>query len=170
MGSEITSLAMAPDSVFAAAGQYVGRYVRGKEVGRFVLDQRPSKRSSSSGFSSSSSASSSSDSEDEDEESNIELRNMVLFGSTLVALASDGSKMFVWDVPKLADAKRAPAPDADKPPPITPYATLSFPDGFIASAIVHPASYLNKVVVGSQSGQLAVWNTRTGSARSSFGL
>lgn len=179
MGSPITSLALTQDSVLAAAGQSVGRYVRGKEVGRFVLAsdgrrrQRPRASSSASNSSYESSASSSSSPlaslpGTDEEESALTLDKLTVFGTTLVALVSDGSRMFVWEIPKLADAKRPPAPGSDPPESQTPYATLSFPAGFIATSIVHPASYLNKVVVGSTSGEIAVWNTRTGCYNPSF--
>ncbi|KWU42006.1 putative WD-repeat protein [Rhodotorula sp. JG-1b] len=117
-GKELTSLAVLNESVFAAAGDTVIRYVRGKEIGRFVTRLG-------------------------------ELNNLLLFGNTLMALSSSGRRMYVWDE-------------------VTPYATLEMPQGFTATKLVHPASYLNKVVVGSQEGELAVWNIRTGSCIHTF--
>lgn len=186
MGAPITSLAISMDSVFAAAGNFVGRYVRGKEIERFVLSSAAassrtsttsdSDSDSSSGSSSSSSSDSDSDSDsdmdDEDELSPIaeSIGTLTLFGSTLVALSSTGKRMYVWDIPayanpaskdpKAAEQEDAPTPTSKKP--ITPYATLDFPAGFTATKVVHPASYLNKIVVGSKEGELAVWNVRTG--------
>lgn len=34
--------------------------------------------------------------------------------------------------------------------------------GFVPSALAHPPTYLNKVVVGSEGGALQLWNVRTG--------
>lgn len=174
MGAPITSLAMSMDSVFAAASNIVGRYVRGKEVGRFVLSTTPSSRADSDSDSDSSSDSDDdSDSDSDSDDSDMgdappvaeTLTSLTLFGTTLVALSSSGSRMYVWDVPHLVNpASKAPSASDSTPTaePVTPYATLDFPTGFTASKIVHPASYLNKVVVGSKEGELAVWNVRTG--------
>lgn len=200
MGKEISSLAVLNESVFAAAGDFVGRYVRGKEVGRFIVgslptydsDSESTATSSSSSTSSTASSSSSSDSDDSDDDDDAadpsaqpeSLGNLILFGNTLVALSSTGKRMYVWDVPPYvkpaskdplaSNGKAAHGDDEDvnggsetdesevDDGAITPYATLEFPDGFSATKVVHPASYLNKVVVASKEGALAVWNVRTG--------
>ncbi len=84
--------------------------------------------------------------------------------------------MHIWDIPPLVNpASVDPAKAADDQPQaststavapvattVTPYLTVEFPPGFTASTVVHPSSYLNKVVVGSKEGELAVWNVRTG--------
>lgn len=158
MGAPITSLAISFDSVYAAAGSYIGRYVRGKEVGRFVLST-----SSPSSASSSSSGSDSDSDSDMDDDSPLAptITHLTLFGTTLVALSLDGRKMFVWDVPAIVNPASVKEPTASTSAGTTPYATIDFAPGFTASKIVHPASYLNKVVVGSREGALAVWNVRT---------
>ncbi|GAA6006013.1 rRNA-processing protein UTP21 [Rhodotorula paludigena] len=202
MGKEITSLAVLNESVFAAAGDFVGRYVRGKEVGRFVVGSRASYASSSdsdsdsdaslsAASSSSASSSSSSDSDDDDDSDATApetLSNLLLFGNTLVALSSTGKRLYVWDVPPyVKPASRDPlangGKNAEEDPEnagsdtdedeaqeerTTPYAVLEMPVGFTATKVVHPASYLNKVVVGSKEGELAVWNVRTGSCIHTF--
>jgi U3 small nucleolar RNA-associated protein 21 len=38
---------------------------------------------------------------------------------------------------------------------------ISFQKDFIATTILHPATYLNKVVIGGANGELQLWNTRT---------
>ncbi|GAA5820800.1 hypothetical protein JCM11251_003166 [Rhodosporidiobolus azoricus] len=199
MGKEITSLAVHNESVFAAAGNFVGRYVRGKEVARFVVSGGPgtngydsddsSSSSGSSALSSSASSSSDSDSDSSDDDSSPTsssfssetLSSILLFGNTLLALSSSGRRMYVWDIPphvKPASTDPALVPegekledeDADDADGVshTPYATLEFPVGFTATKVVHPASYLNKVVVGSKEGELSVWNVRTGSCIHTF--
>ncbi|BGP25126.1 rRNA-processing protein utp21 [Rhodotorula toruloides] len=202
MGKPITSMAVLNESVFAAAGNVVGRFVRGKEVGRFVtgagktngaydsdFDSSDSGSSSSAGSSSSSSASSSNDSDSDDEEDSVppfpeSLGHLVLFGNTLIALSSTGRRMYVWDVPPhIKPASKDPlAKDGDAEKDVagsetdedhhrrtvTPYATLEFPTGFTATKMIHPSSYLNKVVVGSKEGEIAVWNVRTGSCIHTF--
>ncbi|CAM9879754.1 unnamed protein product, partial [Phaeothamnion confervicola] len=39
---------------------------------------------------------------------------------------------------------------------------IALPPGFVPSALVHPPTYLNKVVLGSTAGVLGLWNIRTG--------
>jgi U3 small nucleolar RNA-associated protein 21 len=194
MGKPITSMAALNESVFAAAGNMVGRYVRGQEVGRFVTgagrtngayddSESSGSHSSSSASSSSASSSSSNDSDSDDDDDSLSpipesLDNLVLFGNTLVALSSTGRRMYVWDVPPYtkpaskdplakdgADVEDVAGSETDEEEDdrtVTPYATLEFPTGFTATKVIHPASYLNKVVVGSKEGELAVWNVRTG--------
>lgn len=45
---------------------------------------------------------------------------------------------------------------------------VTFHSSFSATAFMHPATYLNKVLVGSQQGELQLWNIRTGSLLHSF--
>ncbi|CEQ42504.1 SPOSA6832_04318, partial [Sporobolomyces salmonicolor] len=189
MGKEIASLAVLNESVYAAAGDFVGRYVRGKEVGRFVVatpgDDSDDDSVASPAVSSSSSSSSSSDSDSDDDDSHPStapetLSNLLLFGNTLLALSSTGRRMYVWDIPPYTKAASkdpfaaaADEEDSDEEKEqddgvVTPYATLEFPTGFTATRVVHPASYMNKVVVGSKEGELAVWNVRTGSCIHTF--
>lgn len=168
--------------MFASAGDSVIRYVRGKEIGRFVTRSLGFSRSGSASSSGSRSDAESSDADSSDEETDDsssdssdddentdssnrggELNNLLLFGNTLMALSSSGRRMYVWDVPPYVkpaskDLEEAEAADEE----VTPYATLEMPQGFTATKLVHPASYLNKVVVGSKEGELAVWNIRTG--------
>ena len=39
--------------------------------------------------------------------------------------------------------------------------TIQFEVGFTATSILHPATYLNKVLVASSEGKLQLWNIRT---------
>ena len=39
--------------------------------------------------------------------------------------------------------------------------TIDFDNGFTATLILHPATYLNKVLVASSQGTLQLWNIRT---------
>lgn len=40
-------------------------------------------------------------------------------------------------------------------------ASIQFDPGFTATSIIHPATYLNKVLVASNEGSLQLWNIRT---------
>ncbi|GAA5893733.1 rRNA-processing protein UTP21 [Sporobolomyces salmoneus] len=184
-GKEIESLAVHNESTFAASGNRIGRFVRGKQVGEFItrgISPNYEEDSDSSG------SSSSSEEEEEDDEKSEEeevLSEMVLFGNTLVALSKEKRRMYVWDIPPYsnpaskdpllaeADAKMEEedeSSDEENDGQVTPYAVLEFPTGFTPTKVVHPASYLNKVVVASKEGDLAVWNIRTGSCIHTFSL
>lgn len=178
MGQEIESLMVHNESTFAASGNKVGRFVRGKLVAHFVtngfLDPRRDDSDRSSSSSSSSDTESEEDEEDEERDDEREiLSELVLFGNTLVALSKERRRMYVWDVPPYANpaskdplvvaaAARDDDSDDNDDGRVTPYAVLEFPTRFTPTKVVHPASYLNKVVVASKEGQLAVWNVRTG--------
>jgi hypothetical protein len=40
-------------------------------------------------------------------------------------------------------------------------ATIQFDIGFTATSILHPATYLNKILVASSEGDMQLWNIRT---------
>ncbi|KAI6109594.1 Utp21 specific WD40 associated putative domain-containing protein [Pisolithus sp. B1] len=72
------------------------------------------------------------------------LSSLILFGSHLLVLTEDGTHMLIWDglSPSL-------------------FATIDFDIGFTAVRMLHPATYLNKVLVASREGQMQLWNIRT---------
>jgi len=42
------------------------------------------------------------------------------------------------------------------------YMQLELGENFTVSAIVHPSTYLNKILLGSEEGALQLWNIKTG--------
>lgn len=38
---------------------------------------------------------------------------------------------------------------------------ISFNEDFTASSLLHPSTYLNKVLIGSREGVLQLWNIKT---------
>ncbi|KAH7889440.1 Utp21 specific WD40 associated putative domain-containing protein [Phlebopus sp. FC_14] len=72
--------------------------------------------------------------------------SIILFGSQLLALTEDGQRMLVWDI-------------SDSEPLLL--STTQFDIGFTAVMVLHPATYLNKVLVASSEGDLQLWNIRT---------
>lgn len=88
---------------------------------------------------------------------------MVIFGSLLLALAEDGGRMLVWDVSR--DGEDSPSKALPRTPDFTLEpsfsCTIQFDIGFTAVMILHPATYLNKVLVASSEGDLQLWNLRT---------
>lgn len=73
------------------------------------------------------------------------LGNLLIFGEQIVALKHDGTGMCVWN---MASGEL----DND----------ITFHSSFTATSIMHPATYLNKVLLGSREGELQLWNIRTG--------
>ncbi|CAG9464933.1 unnamed protein product [Pedinophyceae sp. YPF-701] len=70
---------------------------------------------------------------------------LMTLGDQLLSLAADG-ELAVW-----ADAEW----DA-------PETTLRMPEGFVPTCMVHPDTYLNKVLVGAQDGRMQLWNFASG--------
>ncbi|KAF9063827.1 Utp21-domain-containing protein [Rhodocollybia butyracea] len=74
----------------------------------------------------------------------VVLSFITIFGTQLLALTEDGRKMFCWDVAEGALE-----------------ATIEFDNDFTATYILHPATYLNKVLVSSSQGAIQLWNIRS---------
>ncbi|TFK63228.1 Utp21-domain-containing protein [Pluteus cervinus] len=111
---QISCLEMDGDDIWAAAGPYVLKYRRGKETLRV---SNPSE---------------------------THLAYITIFGSHLLALTEDGTRMVVWDT-KSGELEK----------------TMQFDPGFTATSILHPATYLNKVLVASSQGSMQLWNIQT---------
>ncbi|GBM39833.1 hypothetical protein AVEN_45791-1 [Araneus ventricosus] len=67
---------------------------------------------------------------------------LLLFGPHLIAVYED-STLILWDI------------KAEEITAETPFTNFSI------SAIVHPSTYLNKILLGSLQGSLQLWNLRT---------
>ncbi|KDQ61049.1 hypothetical protein JAAARDRAFT_152054 [Jaapia argillacea MUCL 33604] len=110
----INSLCMDGDAVWAAAGSHVIKYLRGKEVARVSNPLT------------------------------TPLASITIFGSQLLALTQDGSRLLVWD-----------KDDGEL------QTTIQFGSNFTATSLLHPATYLNKILIASTQGSLQLWNIRT---------
>ncbi|KAG5352836.1 hypothetical protein C0989_000178 [Termitomyces sp. Mn162] len=111
---QISNLAMDGDAVWAAAGPHALKYIRGKEVLRVTNPLGTA------------------------------LSFITIFGSQLLALTEDGSRMILWDTE-----------DGNLD------ATIEFEAGFTATLILHPVTYLNKILVSSSEGSTQLWNVRS---------
>ncbi|KAL1412861.1 rRNA-processing protein utp21 [Vanrija albida] len=76
---------------------------------------------------------------------------ILIFGEQLVALKHDGTGLFVWNIAST---------ELDN--------EIQFHSTFTATTLMHPVTYLNKILVGSKEGELALWNIRTGSLIHTF--
>ncbi|TIC19510.1 WD40 repeat-like protein [Wallemia mellicola] len=72
------------------------------------------------------------------------LSKLLLFGSQLLSLKSDGSALLVWDLQSSELLHE-----------------IEFGVNFTATDFLHPSTYLNKLLVASKNGQLQLWNIRT---------
>ncbi len=144
-------ISLSPDAVLAAAGTKVYRFRRGKVDAVYdTVDHIMAAFDKPNGHmdeddDDSSNSDSSSDA-DATEQQGTQLSSLLVFGDTIVALSSDGRHVFVWSVGTAELIRR-----------------IDLPDTFVASSVLHPATYLNKILIGSVDGQLALWNIRTGS-------
>ncbi|KAJ3511888.1 hypothetical protein NLJ89_g3846 [Agrocybe chaxingu] len=76
---------------------------------------------------------------------------IAIFGSQLLALTEKGDHMLVWNT---SNGELE--------------SNISFDPDFTATSVLHPATYLNKVVVASTQGTLQLWNTKTKSCIHKF--
>lgn len=91
------------------------------------------------------------------------MTSLLVFGSQLLALSEDGSKLLIWDAHDGGQNIRAPS--------VYEYLTLfyvsafqlsiQFEAGFTAVSVLHPATYLNKILVAGSQGSMQLWNIRT---------
>ncbi|KAI0320117.1 Utp21-domain-containing protein [Amylostereum chailletii] len=79
------------------------------------------------------------------------LASILIFGSQLLALTEDGGKLLMWDTATEEFQGQ-----------------IQFEPGFTATHMLHPATYINKIVVGSSEGTLQLWNVRTQSCIHKF--
>ena len=157
--AQITALviSLSPDAVLAAAATKVYRFKRGKLdavydtvdhiMARFDRPdgrQRDDENSSVEDSDSDSDASSNRVAAQQDK--GTPLSSLIVFGDTIVALSADGRSVFIWSLASTELIRR-----------------IDLPENFVASSLLHPATYLNKILLGSTDGQLALWNIRTGS-------
>lgn len=153
-------ISLSPDAVLAAAGSKVYRFKRGKVdavydtvdslMARF--DKPNAQQRDQGDHVSDLESDSDTDSDvsttaaELQEEQGTQLSSLIVFGDTIVALSSNGRSVFVWSIASTELVRR-----------------IDLPGDFVASSLVHPATYLNKILIGSTGGQLALWNIRTGS-------
>ncbi|KAJ1309936.1 hypothetical protein OPQ81_006695 [Rhizoctonia solani] len=119
--SNITAVALDETFVWALAGAHAIKYTRGKETGRVTNPLGTA------------------------------LSSILLFGSHLLCLSSDGAHAIVWDKNTFELQGK-----------------ISFANGFTAVHMLHPATYLNKVLFASSDGSMQLWNIRTATCLHTF--
>ncbi|KAL1547459.1 U3 small nucleolar RNA-associated protein 21 isoform X1 [Salvia divinorum] len=81
------------------------------------------------------------------ESHNAKINHLLLFGEHVLSLDVKGN-MFIWAFKGITENN-------------SPFGHISLGNKFTPSCIMHPDTYLNKVIVGSQEGSLQLWNIST---------
>jgi U3 small nucleolar RNA-associated protein 21 len=125
-------LAVDNDNVYATAGSILYQYARGKVVASYDVASVASPNATSTSSSTSTS---------------ITLNAITLFGTYACVLEVTGKALYVFSLSK------------NNGPSL--HSTIEFADHFTATNVLHPATYLNKVLVSSKEGHLQLWNIAT---------
>jgi len=84
---------------------------------------------------------------------------ITIFGSSLLALTEDGKRMLIWNT---VDGGGSSDPFHLQSLMRTEMESIVlFDHDFTATSILHPATYINKVLVASSQGALQLWNIKT---------
>jgi U3 small nucleolar RNA-associated protein 21 len=89
-----------------------------------------------------------------------ELGTMILLGEDIMVLKEDGSGLLIWNT-KTGGTWITEQDLEGKGWLAELQNQIEFQKGFVGTTLLHPATYLNKIVVGSNTGDLQLWNTRT---------
>ncbi|CAM9336689.1 unnamed protein product, partial [Ectocarpus fasciculatus] len=99
------------------------------------------------------------------------VRFLLCVGNTLVSLCEEG-RLKAWDLKHRRGAESKGASGGPQGGEGgaggKPTCDTALEGGFVPTALAHPPTYLNKVVVGSEGGALQLWNVRTGRRVHSF--
>jgi U3 small nucleolar RNA-associated protein 21 len=87
--------------------------------------------------------------------------SILIFGNQLLALTEDGRRLVVWNTETMGEWHEylhlaAFAEDVEEI-----QTTISFSADFTATSMLHPATYLNKILVASTQGAVQLWNIRS---------
>lgn len=80
----------------------------------------------------------------QEEPAHSTLSQILVLGDLLISISKDGDKLFIWSIITNELLK-----------------VMKFQSDFKASSILHPSTYLNKILIGSRNGGLKLMNVRT---------
>lgn len=94
------------------------------------------------------------------------MRFLLCVGNTLVSLCDEG-RLKAWNLKHrpntgAATKQRQKGHEGGEGQWGTATCDAALEGGFLPTALAHPPTYLNKVLVGSEGGALQLWNVRTG--------
>ncbi|CAJ2665196.1 unnamed protein product [Trifolium pratense] len=81
---------------------------------------------------------------------NAKVKSLLLFGDHVVSLDATGD-LFLWEFKGIKDNLV----------PFTSPRHIKLDHNFIPTCIVHPDTYLNKILIGSEQGTMQLWNINT---------
>ncbi|KAF9427470.1 hypothetical protein BGZ94_004836 [Podila epigama] len=81
---------------------------------------------------------------------NLSIASLEIFGQHIISICSDNSV-------KLHDHTTGEL-----------YTTIDFDPSFTVTTLIHPSTYLNKILIGSNQGTMQIWNIRTSTMIYSF--
>lgn len=92
----------------------------------------------------------------------VPVTSLLVFGSQLLALSEDGGRLLIWDTNDGCEHHLFLVYVCLSPRAISAFqSSIQFEPGFSAVSVLHPATYLNKVLVASSQGSMQLWNIRT---------
>lgn len=94
------------------------------------------------------------------------MRFLLCLGDVLVSLCDEG-RLKAWDLKRqrIGGAEEVETEEdggGNEEGGREALCNAALETGFLPTALAHPPTYLNKVVVGSEAGGLQLWNVRTG--------
>ena len=92
---------------------------------------------------------------------NARLGNILIFGERLLALTEDGRRLFIRETSSDGTPGTSWITDQLLIAKAELVGTIEFDNGFTATHILHPATYLNKILGASHEGAMELWNIRT---------
>lgn len=141
--SEITSLCVVggaggKDSIFATSGRRIYRFQRGRLIDSYTTV----------------------DLDEANEEEAGRLSDLITIGDSMMSLSSLGGSLYVWSIARNSLLRRIDLrrPLMDKEEAAT----------FSATSMLHPSTYIDKVLIGSTSGHLQLYNFRTATLLHTF--
>lgn len=91
------------------------------------------------------------DADSMDEEEIDTLKDLITIGDSMLSLSSSGSSLYVWSISRKSLSRRI---DLKRP-------LVDFKDHFSAISFLHPSTYIDKILIGSSTGHLQLYNFRT---------
>lgn len=86
-----------------------------------------------------------------EEQEKGKLQHLITVGDSMLSLSSLGSSLYVWSISRKSLLRRI---DLDRP-------LVDSDEHFSATSVLHPSTYIDKVLLGSSTGHLQLWNFRT---------
>lgn len=98
------------------------------------------------------------DADSMDEEEVGTLKDLITIGDSMLSLSSSGSCLYIWSIARKSLSRRI---DLKRP-------LVDSDDQFSATSFLHPSTYIDKILIGSTTGHLQLYNFRTSTLLHTF--